>query len=228
MYKYINNIKYLEKKPPHPKQMMLVFHGFGADAQDLFPLQEMLPTAIHYVFPEGLLEIPITPWQVGRAWFPIDFSELEAAIRDGNMQALRNRYRDPLQNVARLLKGFILNICKESNLPLLLSGFSQGAMLAMQLACDAELRQHLRGLVLLSTNPSNYEEWLKNMPEIQCPVFISHGRQDPVLPFNFAEQMAQDFGKENTKVEFHAFGGGHEIPLAILKSLNIFLESTIV
>lgn len=225
MLKLFNNIKYLETEYADPQKTMLLFHGFGADAQDLFPLHQFLPNSFQYVFPEGLLEIPISPWQVGRAWFPIDFTELEAAIREGHMQRLQNRYRDQLQTVARQLKAFVLKMSSDRQMPLILGGFSQGGMLAMQLACDADIQKSLKGLVLLSTNPSNYEEWQKNMPEISCPVFISHGRQDPVLPFQFAERMAEDFSKVNQKVEFQPFSGGHEIPQSVLQSLKVFLST---
>jgi len=56
-------------------------------------------------------------------------------------------------------------------------------------------------------------------------IFISHGRQDRVLPFSGAERIAATLSGAGYDVAFHPFDGGHEIPPDILNAaLARFLQ----
>lgn len=203
---------------------VVMFHGFGADASDLYPLHEALPRNFNYLFPGGPLEIPFTPWMSGRAWFAIDFAQLEQAKREKNRALLANRYQRDLEQTAAYLRPYLTELQKQFPQGLILGGFSQGAMVAMQLASMHAGEPWLKGLILLSGSLANEIEWTKQLANFTCPVFQSHGVQDEVLPYSFAQELAQLMKRPGLLTEFHSFQGGHEIPSQIVSALGQFLN----
>jgi len=56
-------------------------------------------------------------------------------------------------------------------------------------------------------------------------IFISHGRNDRVLPFSGAERIAATLSAAGYDVAFHPFDGGHEVPPDVLNAaLDRFLQ----
>jgi phospholipase/carboxylesterase len=106
---------------------------------------------------------------------------------------------------------------------LILGGFSQGAMLA----CDVAL--HLprppAALVLLSGAPITLATWTPLLPRLAgVPTFQSHGRADALLSFAAAETLADRLRAAGARLEWVPFAGGHEIPRAVLSALASFLS----
>jgi phospholipase/carboxylesterase len=101
---------------------------------------------------------------------------------------------------------------------LVLGGFSQGAMLA----CDVGLRLEPApaALVLFSGSLINAPEWRQLAPRRRgLPVFQSHGREDPILPYGDAERARELLEEAGLEVEFLPFPGGHGIhPLALARA----------
>ena len=56
------------------------------------------------------------------------------------------------------------------------------------------------------------------------PVFQSHGRVDPLLPFEGATWLKELLEEAGMPVEFHPFNGAHTIPQDVLESLAVFLK----
>ena len=52
------------------------------------------------------------------------------------------------------------------------------------------------------------------------PVLQSHGRADPLLSFELAEQLRQELTQAGVAVEFVAFNGGHAIPNGAVDALG--------
>jgi phospholipase/carboxylesterase len=103
-----------------------------------------------------------------------------------------------------------------------LGGFSQGAMLATDVALRAE--RPPAGLVVLSGAPMCIDDWKARAPgRAGLPVLQSHGRSDPVLPYLGAEWLRNMFQSSGVSVEFIAFNGGHGIPSAVLERLGPFV-----
>ena len=105
---------------------------------------------------------------------------------------------------------------------LVLGGFSQGAMLA----CDVALRtaRPLAALVMLSGTLLARDAWLPAMgARNTLPIFQSHGRQDPLLPFAAAERLRDAWHDAGAHVDWIEFNGGHEIPYGVLEGLGSFL-----
>jgi len=105
---------------------------------------------------------------------------------------------------------------------LLLAGFSQGAMLALDVALTASpapSRVALLSGALLVEAAARFEAPRETRPAL----FISHGRQDRRLPFSGAEGMKAALEAHGFPVTWRPFEGGHEIPEPIVAELQSFL-----
>lgn len=88
-----------------------------------------------------------------------------------------------------------------------LGGFSDGASYALSLGvANGDL---FNNLIAYSPGFITPGRPLTGMPRI----FISHGRQDGVLPFNGSDQgLVPSMKSSGYDVTFHPFDGGHEVP----------------
>jgi phospholipase/carboxylesterase len=164
-----------------------------------------------------------------RAWWMIDLEKLNRDLSAGRprdasgetpkgLAEARERVVALLDEVSRRLGG--------DPKKTVLGGFSQGAMLA----CDIALRtdRPFAGLVLLSGTLLARQEWAPLMPKRKgLKVLQSHGRADPLLPFFLAEQLRDLLTQAGLSVEWVAFRGAHEIPEVVLTKLGTFLRDTL-
>jgi phospholipase/carboxylesterase len=106
--------------------------------------------------------------------------------------------------------------------PFILGGFSQGAMVATQVALLSD--EPLGALVLLSGTIVDEPLWRANYARRKgLRVFISHGRSDAILSFEVAERMQSEMAAAGMLVTWFPFDGGHETPAAVIVALNEFL-----
>lgn len=201
---------------------VILFHGYGADAQDLLPLSEAIPTkkVFNYIFPEAPLSIPLGPHWTGRAWWNIDMNRLQNPSFDHDISVETPK---ELLKTRNLVKEMIqaLNVPTEQ---IIIGGFSQGGMCAVdQLVMSGN---KFKGLVLLSSALINKAEYKANISKVDktTPCFISHGQQDPVLKIKFSDQLQSLLSSNGNPIERHVFQGGHEIPFSILEKLGQFLD----
>jgi phospholipase/carboxylesterase len=98
------------------------------------------------------------------------------------------------------------------------------------LTCDLVMRTAFpcAGLIQLSGTLLAKQEWRPSVGKrAGLPVFLSHGTQDPVLPYVMAERLRDELMKGGLDVEWHRFHGGHEIPEPVLSRLNAFLTKVL-
>lgn len=208
--------------------VVVLLHGFGAPGSDLVALGSALalPTDVRFVFPEALLSLGFdSGFGEARAWWWLDPSDFERAIRSGTVAELINKTPEGLLQASQAIRDLVTHIQKELGAGpehLVLGGFSQGAVLAMDAALGMDTP--LAGLVLLSGAIVSQQQWLSRLSTHRdCPVFQSHGRQDPILPFALAEQLHQTLLDAGLAVTWHPFEGGHGIPAEVLQNLRDFL-----
>jgi phospholipase/carboxylesterase len=199
----------------------VLLHGFGAPGDDLVPLAHEIdaPPGTRFVFPEAPLRLP-PAYGVGRAWWMIDLERLQRAIVEGRPRELTREVPAGLAEAHALVAGMLDALGPG---PLVLGGFSQGAMLA----CDLALRsgRPLDGLVLLSGTMLAEDEWRAAMAaRAGLPVLQSHGRDDPLLPFAIAETLRDALRAGGLEVTWIPFAGGHGIAPAVLDELGSFLR----
>ena len=104
-----------------------------------------------------------------------------------------------------------------------LGGFSQGAMLATDVAL--RLKKAPAGLCILSGALINEAEWRRLALERgPLTVLQSHGKYDSILPFPLAAALRDLLLEAGAEVDFLAFQGDHEIPLEVLHRLAHFIR----
>jgi phospholipase/carboxylesterase len=208
----------------NPELTVILFHGFGADAYDLRSLSEVLDSgkATRWLFPNGPLSVPIGPGWMGRAWWTIDVNRLQTAMMKGESVDLSNERPQMIDQVVEKCFTMIEGL----NTPwsrIVLGGFSQGSMLATELALKAP--ESPKALIVLSGNLINQDEVKKLAPSRKgLPFFMSHGQQDQVLPAKGAQKLEGIFSNAGLKGKLHLFQGGHEIPTEVIYKLNSFLK----
>lgn len=208
----------------HGPYTVILLHGFGADAGDLYPLakQLSLPQVGRWVFPNGRLPAAGAP--TGRAWFPIDMAAYERAMQSGDFRDFSN-IPDGIGRARKSLAGLIQSLGVEPE-KIILGGFSQGAMASTHYILNT--KQTFAGLAILSGTFLGTNEWLE-LAKAREPIsfFQSHGKQDAVLPFSAAEKLYQILSKAGWSGDFIPFHGGHEIPPQVLMGFRDFVSQSI-
>ncbi len=204
--------------------LVVLLHGFGAPGDDLVSLWRVLPVpeGTRFVFPEA--PVPLDPvFMGGRAWWMIDVSRFERSATPKEAEA---RMREVPQGLASA-RDHVLAMLDEIEAKLhpskiVLGGFSQGAMLSLDVALRSPRK--LAGLALLSGTLLAEDEWTPLMPGRRgLSVLQSHGREDPLLPFFAAEKLRDKLRAAGLDVTWVPFTGGHGIPPAVLEALVAFL-----
>lgn len=211
--------------------IVVLLHGFGAPGTDLVPLGQAMaaPAGTRFVFPAAPLAIPAF-FGDSRAWWMLDMARMERVMATGQQVSFAREVPPGLGDArARLLT--MLHVMRTrmdaASAPLVLGGFSQGAMLA----CDVALRTDvpLAGLAMLSGTLLCVHEWQPLMAKrAGLRVFQSHGQSDPLLPFEAAATLRDLMREAGLEVEWHQFAGVHEIPVRILHALGKFLHAVLV
>ena len=203
---------------------VVLLHGIGAPGDDLVSLADVIDAPVRFVFPEAPLELGGL-YGDSRAWWLLDLARLEEELRRGAPRDRRNEIPDGLPaartQVLRLLEQV------ESRLPtskLVLGGFSQGAMLSLDVALHRDKPPD--ALILMSGTLLAASEWQPRMPKLRgLPVLQSHGRADGLLPFGIAEVLRDQLRAAGAAVEWHDFVGGHEIPMTVLAAATRFVAN---
>ncbi len=210
--------------------LVILLHGYGAPGDDLVALGEVLrgPAGTRWVFPEGFLKFDMG-YGDARAWWMIDMERLEADRRAGRVRDLSSEVPPGLPQARQALETFLTalpRLLPVESRHTIIGGFSQGAMLT----CDLVMRTAFpcAGLIQLSGTLLAKQDWRPSVGKrAGLPVFLSHGTQDPVLPYVMAERLRDELMKGGLDVEWHRFHGGHEIPEPVLSRLNAFLAKVL-
>jgi len=217
-----------------PDYVVFIFHGFGANAEDLKSIADAFLKAakdqvkIRFVLPEGL--VSLGPQQ--SCWWPLDLQKLLMALQTHDVSMLsdepfgisnvRDKVSALVQEVALECKTWNseFNISKN----VIFAGFSQGAMLAVDLSLF--LTEIPKALVIFSGGICCKEHWESKVSKLKnIPVFQSHGLADPILPFEVGKMLNTILVNGGTSLDgLHSFEGGHHIPAEILEKYIHFLH----
>ena len=214
----------IEVGDPSADHCVVIFHGFGADAFDLKPLGNVFGAKIpaRWIFPNGLMEVPLGPGFVGRAWFPIDEAAHQRAAMLGQSVDYSHNY-PPGMDQARASADVLVKGLRKDHKKLVIGGFSQGAMLSTDIALSNP--GLVDGLMALSGTLLDEENWKKKAASLKgLPFFQSHGKKDLILPYDGAVGLEKLLVSAGLKGELLSFEGGHEIPHTVLVSIGIFLQ----
>ena len=198
---------------------VVVLHGWGAPGDDLVPLAEALKRpGVRFFVPAA----PLPEVGGGRAWWHLDPNT-----------------RPPHASTDQLVPGFVPNpavvaartavqeliatvVDRYAPATVALLGFSQGAMLSIDVALagapGVDLVVAMSGVLLMDSVSA------LTAPHPTKPRFLlSHGRQDPVVPFSIGSRAKELIEKHGFVVTWRPFDGGHEIPSPVLADVDRFL-----
>lgn len=211
--------------------VLVLCHGFGAPGDDLVGLAGALdvPPGTVMLFPEAPLDLSghVSVLSGGsRAWWLIDMAALERAIARRQSRDLASQVPEGLAEARAALSELLDEVAaREPGVRIVLGGFSQGAMLALDVALRDPTRA-LAGVVLLSGTLLAEREWTPLMAGRRAtPVFQSHGETDPILPFAAAERLRDALTAAGVEVTFDAFAGPHTILPRTLERLGGWLAA---
>jgi phospholipase/carboxylesterase len=210
-----------------PKALVVLSHGYGAPGTDLIGLfdtilHQLPESSPHcaYLFPEGLVSLDGLGIPDGRAWWPLNMMQMMQMAEKNRFDAMRDAVPPEIDAARNALVGSI-SACRDylksefqtvSACPLILGGFSQGAMLSV----DTLLRGNIPGVVgLIAYSGALICESLwraASTSVIGIPFIQSHGRQDPILPFEtgcWLNELLVELGMSGSLLEFD---GPHTIP----------------
>jgi len=180
-------------------------HGLGADGQDFVPIADelKLPVAVRYIFPHAPMRpVTINGGFVMRAWYDIASQSMDAQQDTAGIRASQSL-------VDILIAQEVAHGIAPHNI--FLAGFSQGGAIALHTA----LRQTapLGGVLALSsylplaeTAPRELLEQTKS-----TPVFMAHGRSDPIVPYALGVASRDALLKFGYAVEWHEYAMQHSV-----------------
>lgn len=206
--------------PADATTTVVLLHGFGAPGDDLVSLASYLRSPVRFVFPEAPIELGGL-YGESRAWWRLDLMKLEADMRSGAIRDRRDEVPDGLPEVRAQLSNCLDELQTKLSIAadqLVLGGFSQGAMLALDVALHRAAPP--AGLILMSGTLLAESEWNPRMASLKgVPVMQSHGKQDGLLPFSIAELLRDRLKEAGAVVDWQPFAGGHEIPPQVLAAV---------
>jgi phospholipase/carboxylesterase len=208
-----------------PSLLVILCHGYGAPGTDLVPLARELAAAepsltsgVRFLFPEAPISLGGMGFYESRAWWHIDPQRFAAVAATGDYGPWTQAIPEGLAVCRRRILGLIDAVTTQTGLPMsriVLGGFSQGAMLATDVALRMEEAPCL--LAIFSGTLICEEAWTDHASRrAGLPVFQTHGRQDALLPFEVAGQLRSLLTGSAMNVDFHPFEGGHTIDRAVL------------
>lgn len=186
-----------------PQHLLIMLHGWGANADDLVPLADMLSLPNYqFLFPNAPFSHPQVPG--GLAWYALETGKYEGIAE--SRQSLKN---------------WLLSLEENTGIPLsrtILSGFSQGGAMSLEIGIQLPLAGicSLSGYLQFQPQPSTAK-----IP----PILIIHGRQDSIVPVTMAHQAREKLTEIGAQVEYHEFNAGHEIPPQVLPILQSFIRA---
>lgn len=215
----LQTVEHLTSK--YPAWSVIWLHGLGADGNDFAPIVPELVKpgwpGIRFVFPHAPMRpVSINNGAVMRAWYDIVSADIdkradETGIRESmaELDALINRERDRGIPLSRIL----------------LAGFSQGG--AVVLAHMLRRKIPVAGVMALSTylplGANNADEAAKEAKS--TPVFMAHGKFDPVVPLALGELSRQQLQTLGFTVHFKTYQMQHNVCADEIRDMAQWLDA---
>ncbi len=203
---------------------VVLIHGFGANAYDLVSLKDCLDISnASWYFPNGILSISFGGGYEGRAWFPISIAnKLQEVIATGDWRLLENYEPEGLEKAFQSISQFLKEI-SEFHETLILGGFSQGAMLALEVFLRSSWIP--KKLLLFSGTLFASKRWSELAKQKKGFLFFqSHGTEDAILPYSAAKRLNQVLNESGMIGELVSFEDGHTIPSIVITKANEYLK----
>jgi phospholipase/carboxylesterase len=201
-----------------PVAVVIWLHGLGADGHDFEPIvpQLQLPAdlPVRFVFPHAP-EMAVTAFggQRARAWF--DFNPGGGADLPGLGKSV--------SLICELIQDEI-----DSGTPaerIVLAGFSQGGVLALQTALYYPKR--LAGILALSTFLIDSEGLGSDKSKVnaEIPILMCHGQQDAALPMDLGRSAFTALDSAGYSIQWREYPMGHEVCQQEIQAVSLWLQT---
>lgn len=192
---------------PNPTVSVIWMHGLGADGADFVPIVQELDLSgcpgIRFIFPHApTMPVTINGGYVMRAWYDILGTDL--AKREDEAGLRKSQAAIEALIAQEKSRGIAAD-------RIILAGFSQGC--AMTLQTGLRHPEKLAGLLCLSgyvpINATLAAE--RNAANQNTPIFMAHGRGDPIIPIDRAEKSRDLLKALDYSVEWHEYMMQHSV-----------------
>lgn len=205
---------------PNPGVSVIWLHGLGADGNDFVPIVRELDLkdcpAIRFVFPHApVMPVTINNGYMMRAWY--DILTIDIAGREDEVGLRRSQ----------TMVEHLISQEKARGIPanrIILAGFSQGCAMALQTGLRHP--EKLAGLLCLSgylpihaTLPNE-----RHSANHDTPIFLAHGRSDPIIPLFTAEKSRDMLLSLGYDVEWHAYPMPHSVCEEEIADMSVWLK----
>jgi phospholipase/carboxylesterase len=207
----------------NPQISVIVLHGLGADGNDFVPVVNELDLAglpgIRFIFPHAnTMPVSINGGYVMRAWYDIVHTDL------GRQEDEKGLRASQLQVEALIARE------KKRGIPahrIVLAGFSQGC--AMTLQTGLRHPEKLGGLLCLSGYVPLADKVAAERTEVskQTPIFLVHGRMDPVIPVQRAIASRDLLVQLGYNVEWHEYPMQHSLCQEEIVHMSAWLKKVL-
>lgn len=196
-------------------------HGLGDSGHGFAPIVPALnlpaSLGIKFIFPHA----PIQPVTVNggmemRAWYDIK-------SMDFNDRADMDGVKISAAQVKQLIDDEIIAGIPSDKI--ILAGFSQGGVITYYLGL--QYPQPLAGLMALSTylaNPASVADE-RHTANYQTPIFIAHGRFDPVVPEQFGDQAQNTLNGLGYPVQWQTYPMEHAVCQDEVSAISQWLQA---
>jgi len=205
---------------PHPTASMIVLHGLGADGNDFVPVAQELDLrdigSVRFVFPHApTMPVTINGGYVMRAWYDILGTDL---VRREDERGLR---QSQLLVEALIAQERARGVASTR---IVLAGFSQGC--ALTLMTGLRCAERLAGLVGLSGYLPLADKVAAERTSVNAdiPIFMAHGRMDPVIPIARALASRDALVALGHAVEWHEYPMPHSVCAEEIADLERWLK----
>jgi phospholipase/carboxylesterase len=198
-----------------PQGLLVLHHGRGTDEHDLLPLADALDPGrrLHVVTPRGLVTLPGWP---GHHWYVV--------------QRVGYPDEETFHAAYEALASFHDELWERTGLGperTVLGGFSMGSVMSYALGLGPD-RPAPAGLLIFSGFVPTVSGWRPQLAGRQgLPVFIAHGRNDPVMTVDFAHRARNLLSEAGLDVEYHESDAGHQIDPAQLAVAGEWLQGAL-
>lgn len=208
------------KSDEAPKAIGILCHGFGAPGDDLVGLAPDLLQAragtepVELIFPSAILSLADEGFADGRAWWRLSIQRLLAMMELGQYELIRQESPPGIDEARSALSQLVADALTRTGLSsehLLLGGFSQGAMVAMECACSG-MESAPGAMALFSCCLIRERQWRAGVGKLSgTKILQSHGEQDPILPLRTGLWLRDLLIENGCHVDFLQFPGPHTI-----------------
>lgn len=205
-----------------PSFTLIWLHGLGADALDFEDFQQELHQFsdienVKLILPEAPARTITAAGKEMRGWFDIKEELTEDNLPDdfGGMDA-------SVELVDAIVTA---EKAAHPDTPVVLGGFSQGAVIALLAGFEAPER--IAGVIALSGFVPEHPRFAEISDVAKSlPVFIGHGMLDPVVPVSVINAGVARLNNVGASVSLRTYPMLHEICPDEMKDLGDFLRDT--